>query len=996
MVTMPSATTTPTPEPWKGSDDPRLLQLLEEFEANLSGLPPSLPPVREIDHRIELVEGSRPPAKRAYRLSPDELKELHSQLTDLLKRGFIRPSKSPYAAPILFVKKANGELRMCLDFRALNELTVKNRYPLPLIEDLLDQLKGATYFSKLDLASGYHQIRVAEDDVPKTAFTTRYGLFEFLVLPFGLTNAPATFMTLMHRVFHDYLDKFMLVYLDDLLIFSKSLDEHLGHLRLALQRLRDHHLFAKRSKCIFGASAVPFLGYVVSDRGLLTSPDKVETIRNWPAPTSVTELRQFLGLANFYNKFVRNFANIAAPLTSLLKKDVDFVWGPSAVEAFETLRNRLCSAPVLAFVDTSKPFLIDADASDRAVGAVLSQRDAQGSLRPVAFTSRKLREEELWFPVEEKETLAIIHALTSWRHYIGTARVQVSTDHQSLRFFRTRPVTDRRKARWLHFLSQFDLDIVYRPGKTNVVADALSRRPAELSVISTVMRDAHLLKDIKDGYADDGYFAGILDQLKMAKIPRTAAAFFMDDDLLYLSDPAGRRLCVPNVPNLRDKLLLECHSTPQSGHPGFDRTYDLLHRQFFWPDLYKDTKAFVRSCDTCQRIKPSNQLPQGLLHPLDIPSRNWEQVSLDFITGLPKTPHGLDSILVVVDKLSKYVKLIPTTVKVTAPETARLFIDHVYRHFGMPKVLISDRDPRFTSHFWKSFFDILGTHLAMSSASHQQTNGQTERMNHVVEIILRSLVNSRQTDWDSYLALVEFSINNAKQASTGHSPFYLNFGRHPATPSSFVSGADSPVQSVQDFLAHLSSLNRWTRDNLLRAQQKQAAFADRDRRDVSFQVGDEVLVTASRLRTDFQEARSVDKLADKWVGPYRISAVERTSVTLDLPANSLAWNVFHVSEVKLYQTPTVQVDLRPAPDFVDVAGGQHYVVERILDKRSRNKGRKRVVEYLVKWEGYPDYDSTWEPLEGLGDAAGAVQDYEALVLSGGVSTRAKQQLNGTG
>ena len=865
----------PTP-PLEEPVDPRLLALLQEFEGNLSGLPPSLSPKRDVDHEIELVEGARPPAKRAYRLAPEELKELHSQLTDLLKRGFIRPSKSPFAAPVIFVKKATGELRLCVDFRALNDLTVRNSYPLPLIDELLDKLKGARYFSKLDLASGYFQIRVADKDVPKTAFTTRYGLFEWLVMPFGLQGAPATFMSVMNSTFHDYLDRFLAVYLDDFLVYSATFEEHLEHLRLVLQRFKDHQLYAKRSKCIFGAPSVPFLGYVVSGEGILTSPDKVSAIRKWATPTDATEVRRFLGLANFYHKFVRGFARIAAPLHGLLKKGAAFDWSKVHQDAFDGLKEALCSAPVLNHVDPSRPFVIEADASRHAIGAVLSQLDGE-VLKPVAFTSRKLREDELGFPVHEKELLAIIHAVTSWRHYIGTSETKVFTDHQSLRFFKSRPLVDSRQARWMHTLAPFKLDIQYRPGEANVVADALSR-PPEVSLITVASPNSDTLTAIKDGYAGDPYFTAILEQLALERTPRMAEKFALREGLLYLDDDDGgtTRLCVPELPEVRKTLLRELHVVPTAGHPGFDKTYDLAHRSFFWPSLHKDVKELVASCDVCQRIKVSRQLPQGLLHPHDNPSRNWQHVGMDFITQLPKTKAGHDSVFVVVDKLSKYVRLVPTTTTITAPDAAKLFVDNVYRFFGMPSVIISDRDSKFTSLFWQSLFKTLGTQLAMSTASHQETNGQTERVNSVVESMLRAYVNRRQTDWDDHLTLVEFSINNSKQASTGHSPFFLNFGRHPDTPAALLSGATSPVQSVEQLLASMSSTNKLVKDNLLRAQQRQATAADRRRRDVVFVVGDQVLVDSAMLTTDFQAGRPARKLAHKWVGPYNVTAVART------------------------------------------------------------------------------------------------------------------------
>ena len=331
----------------------------------------------------------------------------------------------------------------------------------------------------------------------------------------------------------------------------------------------------------------------------------------------------------------------------------------------------------------------------------------------------------------------------------------------------------------------------------------------------------------------------------------------------------------------------------------------------------------------------------------------------------------------IVDKLSKYARLVPTTTTVTAPGVAKLFVDHIYRFFGMPTRIISDRDTKFTSLFWQSLFRTLGTHLAMSTAHHQQTNGQTERLNSVVESTLRAFVNHRQDDWDEHLALVEFAINNTKQASTGHTPFFLNFGYHPTTPTAMLNGPSfSPVQSVENMLTGLKSLNKWTRDNLLRAQQRQTAGADKHRRDVTFSVGDEVLVDSLLLKTDAQMNRPAEKLSHKWVGPFRVTAVDHSTVTVTLPSTSRAWNVLHVSEVKLYRPSPEHTADRPSPDFVDQDGVEHYVVEKVLNKKIKKTGRRSTTYYLIKWEGFPEHDATWEPEYNLEGAKDLVQEYE--------------------
>ena len=388
---------------------------------------PGIPPIRQVEFRIDLIPGAAPVAKAPYRLAPSEMQELSSQLQELLSKGFIRPSSSPWGAPILFVKKKDGSMRMCIDYRELNKLTVKNRYPLPRIDDLFDQLQGASFFSKIDLRSGYHQLRVHDDDIPKTAFRTRYGHYEFLVMPFGLTNAPAVFMDLMNRVCRPYLDKFVIVFIDDILIYSKNKQEHEQHLITILQLLRNENLYAKFSKCEFWLRQVQFLGHVVNEEGIHVDPAKVEAVKKWEAPRTPTEVRSFLGLAGYYRRFIENFSKIALPLTQLTQKSKEFVWGHDQEEAFQYLKNRLCNAPVLSLPDGTEDFVVFCDASHQGLGCVLMQRD-----KVIAYASRQLKVHEKNYTTHDLELGAVVFALKIWRHYLYGTKCTVYTDHKSL------------------------------------------------------------------------------------------------------------------------------------------------------------------------------------------------------------------------------------------------------------------------------------------------------------------------------------------------------------------------------------------------------------------------------------------------------------------------------------------------------------------------------------------------------------------------------------
>ena len=483
-----------------------LAALLRSYEDVFpDALPPGLPPAREVDHAIELEPGAPPPSRPTYRMSFQELEELERQLREYVGNGWIRPSQSPYGAPILFVKKKDGTTRMCTDYRALNKITKKNVYPLPRIDELLDRLEGAKFFTKIDLRQGYHQIRIAEADVEKTAFRTRYGHYEYLVLPFGLTNAPATFMGLMNEVFRPLLDKSVVIYLDDILIFSRTWEDHLRDVGAVLQRLRDSKLYAKVSKCEFGKESVEFLGHVVSNEGVSVDAKKVEAIKEWPVPTNIHDLRAFLGLANYYRRFVLNYSKLALPLTRMLKKGAVIAMGKAELDAFDAIKEALMTAPVLAVADPKLGYRIVTDASDFAIGAILLQ-DQGKDWQPIAYESRKLQPAELRRNVYEKEMLAVLHALKTWRCYVEGRPVELVTDHESLKWLLTQKELDRQQAKWVHVLSQFDIDIVYRPGRINP-ADALSRHPLHrLAAVSVVQTAPELLQRFVDGYEADPLF----------------------------------------------------------------------------------------------------------------------------------------------------------------------------------------------------------------------------------------------------------------------------------------------------------------------------------------------------------------------------------------------------------------------------------------------------------------------------------------------------------
>ncbi|GJR47211.1 putative reverse transcriptase domain-containing protein [Tanacetum coccineum] len=534
-------------------DVPVIRNFPEVFPDDLPGLPPP----RQVEFRIELVPGAAPVARAPYRLAPSELKELSDQLKELLEKGFIRPSSSPWGAPVLFVKKKDGSFCMCIDYRELNKLTVKNRYPLPRIDDLFDQLQGSSVYSKIDLRSGYHQLRIREEDIPITAFRTRYGHYEFQVMPFGLTNAPAVFMDLMNRVCKPYLDKFVIVFIDDILIYSKNKEEHEKHLKIILELLKKEQLYAKFSKCDFWLESVQFLSHVINNKGVHVDPAKVEAIRNWSAPTTPTEVRQFLGLAGYYRRFIEGFSLISKPLTKLTQKNKKYEWGTEEDEAFQTLKQKLCSAPILALPEGTENFVVYCDASHKGYGAVLMQRE-----KVIAYASRQLKKHEENYTTHDLELGAVVFALRLWRHYLYGTKCTVYTDHKSVQYILDQKELNMRQRRWIELLSDYDCEIRYHPGKANVVDDALSQKDREPIRVRSLVMTVHT--NLPEKILNTQTEAIKEENVKAKNLERLIKPIFetRSDGIQCIEG----RIWLPLFGGLRDLIMHESHKSKYSIH----------------------------------------------------------------------------------------------------------------------------------------------------------------------------------------------------------------------------------------------------------------------------------------------------------------------------------------------------------------------------------------------------------------------------------------------
>jgi hypothetical protein len=1364
----------------------------------------SSPPPSGIVHKIQLKEGAQPYSRPLRRMSTQELDELKKQLQGYLDDGRLRPSESPWGTNVIFAKKKDGSLRFCVDYRGLNELTVRNSYPLPHMDELFDRLQGAAYYSKIDLRTGFYQIPLDEADMGKTAFRTRYGHFEWTVLPMGLTNAPATFQHLMNNTFRSFLDRCVLVFLDDIVVYSRTIEEHERDVRAVLQQLKDAGLYAKQSKCELFMHEIEFLGHHVGRDGLRMMEDKVQAVQDWPTPRNAGEVRSFLGLAGYYRRFVEGFSKLASPLHELTHT-VDgqlFRWTHLHQDAFELLKRKLKEAPVLALPDPDRPYVVNTDASDFATGAVLQQDFGRG-LQPVAFLSHKMSPAETRYPTHDKEMLAIIHALTEWRTYLQGRQaftVRIRTDHNSLQYFMTQPSLSARQARWLDKLADFDFKIEYVRGPTNTVADALSRRadleqtsapehtlatttleafdsygvaaisktellelpmfahPTAATLLASATRasarlaagrpptsveeqrlaaireattshapaadrpapdkngtihmpsqrcaafnqkgaqcgrrtkkghhcSAHMrllqrlaigkstvpgagmglfvargknakgfkkgervclytgdwiqlfpdqesggtyfvelnrnlaldgartntalgrwanaplggerpdgrpltanaelvphhiskqaaikaLRDIDPGEeilvnygaaywryvgrhmsdAEEALAAmfaelpelqwepkapsccgmgpavdsggatnpkggtpvrrslrnagvaasassaradaplpkdrdrcAVLDceccelartaldrrcRAPIAKPARTCRGCpqcIAEDDslrspeppkpppkprppsdededeepqprrrqtarrskdqpmsdktptgvklqwdpvgldyvpaqaselleLIQLAakdDPAyqavvaaerddsselrarngllyrGEQLVIPNNAELRTLLLSEAHDSASAGHTGVAATFDRLRERVHWAGMHSDVHDYVVSCDSCQRNKVEQRRPAGLLRPPPVPDEPGYALNMDFVFGLPRTERGHTGYLSLTCRLSNMLQVALCSDEVGAEGAAQLVFDRWVVHYGLPAVIISDRDPRFTGKFWQALWSLLDTRLHMSTAGHPQTDGKAENRQRTANTMLRHYVDFEQADWDLQLIRASHAINNTRSASSGFTPFEIMFRRAPRLPLDIAlhapSAAAPEVPAATNLLQRHSYLWVEARKNMVRAQEEQKRYADRHRREELFAVGDEVLLSTRDLSLLASRDRAF-KLTARFVGPFKVSqVVNDNAYKLDLPPQLRVHPVQNVSKLRRYRRSPARFESRPQPidrpppECTDPAGDAVYEAERIVAQR----GSRRRPEYLVKWKGYPNEDCSWEPRKNL-------------------------------
>ncbi|KAA3456998.1 DNA/RNA polymerases superfamily protein [Gossypium australe] len=797
---------------------------------------PRLPPVREVEFGIELVPGTTPISIALYRMAPTELKELKAQLQELSDKGFGRPRFSPWGTPVLFVKKKDGTLRMCIDYRQLNKTTVKNKYPLPCIDDLFDQLKGASVFSKIDLRSGYYQLR--------------------------------------------YLDRFVVVFIDDILVYSRDETEHDEHLRLVLQIFCDKQLYAKFSKCEFWLREVSFLGHVVSASGIRVDPGKVSAILDWTPPRNISEVRSFLGLAGYYRRFVKGFSMIASPMTKLLQKNVKFEWSGKCQKSFDQLKTLLTEAPVLVQPESGKEYVVFSDVSLNGLGCVLIQEG-----KVVAYASRQLKPRERNYPFHDLELAAIVFALKIWGHYLFGEKCHIYSDHKSLKYLMTQKDLNLRQRRWLELLKDYELVSNYHPGKANIVADALSRKSLfalrALNAHMAMSGEGSIVAELK---ARPLFIQQICDAQKVDKdlLARRAqcgnnveSEFRIDkDDCLKFKG----RLCVLKNEELIQMILKEAHNSQFSVHPRSTKMYNDLKQLYWWPD----------------------------------------------------------SIWVIVDRLTKSAHFLPIRTDFSLDKLAELYLSQILRLHGVHVSIVSDRDPRFTSRFWKKLQDALGTKLHFSLFTLNRTG-----------------------TWERYLPLVEFAYNNSFQSSIKMAPYEVLYGRKCRTPLYWTELSDNKILGV-DLIKETEQKVAVIRDSLKMASDRQKSYIDLKRKDIEFQIGDRVFLKVPPWKKIFRFGRK-GKLSSRFIGPYEvIERVGPVAYKLRLPSElDKIHNVFHVSMLRRYRSDPSHVI---SPSEVEIQPDMTYEEEpiRILAREVKELRNKKISLVKVLWQRHGIEEATWE------------------------------------
>ena len=843
---------------------------------------------RYTKHPFSIDTGRAQPIRQMPRPVPYHRKaEVDRQLDEMLQKGVIEPSDSDWASPILLVKKADGTLRFCVDYRKLNAVTKHDSYPLPNINDCLASLgRDSVYFSTLDMASGYWQVEMDPNSQEKAAFTTHRGLFKPVVQPFGPKGGVAHFSRIMTALLGSLQWRMLLIYLDDLLVFSSTFEEHLQRLGLVLEILEEANLKLKPSKCKLFQRSVSFLGHTISAEGIAPKADKISAVRNWPVPKSAQELQQFLGFASFYRRYIPDFATTAEPLNQLTRKRVEFRWEARCEKAFNILKEALCKHPVLAHPDFRLPFQLTTDASATGLGAVLSQIQ-NGEERPVSYASKTLTASERNYSTTERECLAVVWATEYFDYFLSGAPFTVITDHDPLTYLRAIPQPHGRLARWILRLEQYEYTMKYKPGKSIPHADALSRQPLVATLQLPYEFNAQEFAEAqhKDPVLKKVYSYWRLRQRPPPQSSRQVKEFFRrrgseireENGVLLVRSMVQRneikQLLAPT--SLVTRILQKGHD--EAGcHVGAEKTLETIRSRFFWATLFSDVKAWCKSCRTCQHRKhPVTKARAPLQYP-PVASRPGQMLAMDFVGPLPETPSGKKHILVVTDMFSKHAEAIPLPDQL-AETTATALVKEYFWRQGLPSMLHSDQGRNFESKVIQHLCRILNIRKTRTTSYHPSGNGSCERYNKtLIEMISMRMEEEDQTDWDSWLTLALFAYHSTPHSSTGFTPFELHMGRQPR--SSLDTLAESIIEThhptakeyLKELQQRMSNMHKLAQRNLIQSMQQRKQYYDKKQHYTPYNKGDLVLLRQMACKPGLKPKL----MKERWTGPWTVDKVK--------------------------------------------------------------------------------------------------------------------------
>lgn len=930
------------------------------------------PPDFRLQHELRLRQAANPFAARPRRLSEREFQEFRKQLNEWLSYSWVERSSSPWRATPVFAKKKSGDIRICFNYRPLNERTEDDSYPLNDLRSLLNRLARKRWFTTLDAQKGFHQVAMEHSSKRMTAFWTPFGLYQWRVMPFGLKNAPATFQRTIDEVLGEVKGIYADVLMDDIVIFSETWEEHIMHVEDILSRLRRAHIFLEPSKCNLLAQSITYLGYSLNHKGLTPPQDKVEEIKHWPAPTSKGELQSFMGMANFLRDFIKDYQAYQNVFSDLLSSTGGFSWSTQHQQAFDALKQAMVSSPPLILPDPTSTFYVASDASDDALGAALMQT-FEGRLRPIGFSSRRLNKTERRQDSFTHELCGIIFALRRWRPLLEGAKVVLFTDHKPLVKLNQENIGGQlRHSRWvetfIYEVVNLDLRIEYRPGRSEVIqfVDALSRRPSEardqeiehlLAIREFSQASCFFSPDI---YQRDGNFS--CDTWR----ERHGVLLDYHSGYYYTFLHGEQVVAVPRVESVILEILHEAHSAAGAGHPGIWATRVRVQSFFWWPDMDNDIYHFVKSCDICQRTKIPRSRTGGLTRPLPLPTRKGEIWHLDFFTGLPPLKDRFDSVLVMVERYSRFVLLEPVSSSCTSSDLITIFRRRILAVFGPPSSVVTDRGSLFTSRAWQKELSQLGAERHLATTGHPQSNGVAENAVGLAKEILKRYRTKRR--WAEVLPEVMIALNSRPSRTSKVSPYYVLFGQTP--PLSTTTGAGAVVGSSSSEGQHLSAFYKEMErieDRRVKERKRMTKRLDKYRKQRIFQPGDEVLLDIRGIILPGQRMEGV--LRDPFVGPFTVrEAVGGNAYKLDIPSHWKIHDVVNVERLQRYIRDTQGQHgrtLQPGPvrEASETAHGDpEYELEDIVSSRHRRDGGK---EYLVRYAGWGPEEDQWRPEEEL-------------------------------